>query len=426
MKNMALSDLVLVRPRSFPHAEVDRAGRGRRRHAGRRARGRRRVAEAIGDCGFIAGTTSRPRSYHWEFATPRDVAARIVALAEQNRAALLFGSERYGLATEDLQYCNVLVRIPANPEYCSLESGDVGAAARLRDLHGARAAAVARAAGDAARAVRRHGAFLCAPARGARRNRLRGPHRPLDGAAAPAVQPRAARPQRTQHPARHPERGAGPARPVARGGARADERAVPVYLDYAATTPVDPRVAARMARVPHARRVHSATRARAATTTASARARAVEAARAQVAARGGRASRATSSGPRARPRPTTSRSSAWPTTTATRGGTSSPRAPSTRRCSIPAASSSGAAGGSPICRPAPDGVHRSGSRSPRRCGPETVLVSLMHVNNEIGVIQDIAAIARRVRALTARRGCTSMPRRASASARSTSPRSAPT
>jgi TrmH family RNA methyltransferase len=48
------------------------------------------------------------------------MAARIVALPEENRAALLFGSERYGLGTEDLQYCNVLVRIPANPDYCSL------------------------------------------------------------------------------------------------------------------------------------------------------------------------------------------------------------------------------------------------------------------------------------------------------------------
>jgi tRNA (cytidine32/uridine32-2'-O)-methyltransferase len=78
------------------------------------------VAEAINDCGFIAGTTSRPRSYYWEFTTPRDVAGRIIALPEENRAALLFGSERYGLATEDLNHCNVLVRIPANPDYCSL------------------------------------------------------------------------------------------------------------------------------------------------------------------------------------------------------------------------------------------------------------------------------------------------------------------
>jgi TrmH family RNA methyltransferase len=119
MKNMALSDLVLVRPRTFPHAEANALAAGADDIlSGARIVGT--VAEAISDCGFIAGTTSRPRSYYWEFTTPRDVAARIVGLPEENRAALLFGSERYGLATEDLNHCNVLVRIPANPEYCSL------------------------------------------------------------------------------------------------------------------------------------------------------------------------------------------------------------------------------------------------------------------------------------------------------------------
>jgi TrmH family RNA methyltransferase len=119
MKNMALSDLVLVRPRVFPHAEANALAAG----ADDILAGARivaSVAEAISDCGFIAGTTSRPRSYYWEFTTPREVAGRIVALPDENRAALLFGSERYGLATEDLNHCNVLVRIPANPEYCSL------------------------------------------------------------------------------------------------------------------------------------------------------------------------------------------------------------------------------------------------------------------------------------------------------------------
>jgi TrmH family RNA methyltransferase len=119
MKNMALSDLVLVRPRSFPHAEANALAAGADDIlSGARIVGT--VAEAIGDCAFIAGTTSRPRSYYWEFTTPRDVAARIVALPAQNRTAVLFGSERYGLATEDLNHCNVLVRIPANPQYCSL------------------------------------------------------------------------------------------------------------------------------------------------------------------------------------------------------------------------------------------------------------------------------------------------------------------
>jgi TrmH family RNA methyltransferase len=119
MKNMALSDLVLVRPRAFPHAEANALAAGADDVLAA-ARVVSTVAEAVADCAFIAGTTSRPRSYYWEFTTPRDVAARITELPGESRAALLFGSERYGLAGDDLRYCNVLVRIPANPEYCSL------------------------------------------------------------------------------------------------------------------------------------------------------------------------------------------------------------------------------------------------------------------------------------------------------------------
>jgi TrmH family RNA methyltransferase len=119
MKNMALDDLVLVRPRSFPHADSVALAAGADDILAR-ARVAGTVAEAIEDCGFVAGSTSRPRSYHWEFTTPRDAAARVVALPGENRAALLFGSERYGLGNEDLDHCNVLIRIPANPDYCSL------------------------------------------------------------------------------------------------------------------------------------------------------------------------------------------------------------------------------------------------------------------------------------------------------------------
>jgi TrmH family RNA methyltransferase len=119
MKNMALTDLVLVRPRAFPHPEAVALSAGADDILSS-ARVVETLGEAIGDAQFIAATTSRPRSYYWEFATPRDLAARVVALPGDIQAALLFGSERYGLGTEDLNHCNVLVRIPANPEYCSL------------------------------------------------------------------------------------------------------------------------------------------------------------------------------------------------------------------------------------------------------------------------------------------------------------------
>jgi TrmH family RNA methyltransferase len=119
MKNMGLADLVLVRPRAFPHPEANALAAGADDVLAT-AHVVDSVAEAIAGCGFVAGTTSRPRSYYWEFATPRDVAARVVALPAEVRSAFLFGSERYGLANDDLKHCNVLVRIPANPEYCSL------------------------------------------------------------------------------------------------------------------------------------------------------------------------------------------------------------------------------------------------------------------------------------------------------------------
>src|ERR1700691_5572901 len=119
MKNMGLSDLVLVRPRAFPHEQATALAAGAEDLLAA-ARVVDAVPDAISDCGFVAATTSRPRSFHWEVATPREVAGRIVALAPTACAALLFGSERYGLANEDLQYCNVLVRIPANADYCSL------------------------------------------------------------------------------------------------------------------------------------------------------------------------------------------------------------------------------------------------------------------------------------------------------------------
>src|ERR1035438_7850333 len=87
MKNMAVTDLVLVRPRSFPHAEsIALAAGGDDILANPRVVST--VSEAVADCGFVAGTTSRPRSYYWEFTTPRDVATRIVALPDRKSTRL--------------------------------------------------------------------------------------------------------------------------------------------------------------------------------------------------------------------------------------------------------------------------------------------------------------------------------------------------
>ena len=119
MKNMAFDDLWLVRPRQFPDAE-----------ASARASGATDVLDAahvvddlqaaIAGCGFVAATTSRPRNHNWSVLTPRDLAGQVAALAPATRAALLFGSERFGLENDVLERCQALVKIPVNPLYESL------------------------------------------------------------------------------------------------------------------------------------------------------------------------------------------------------------------------------------------------------------------------------------------------------------------
>lgn len=119
MKNMALSELVLVRPKQFPHEEATARASGADDLLAR-ARVVSSVPEALEGCGFVAATTSRDRDQNFRVLDLRDAAARIVQEAQRAPAAVLFGAERTGLTNEGLEPSHVLIRIPANPEYPSL------------------------------------------------------------------------------------------------------------------------------------------------------------------------------------------------------------------------------------------------------------------------------------------------------------------
>lgn len=119
MKNMGLESLVLVRPASHPDAgAVARASGAADVLA--RARVARSVDEAIGDCGLVLGTTARARSAHWRELDARAGAAEIAATAAAKPVAVLFGGERNGLANEELERCEALIRIPVAAAYGSL------------------------------------------------------------------------------------------------------------------------------------------------------------------------------------------------------------------------------------------------------------------------------------------------------------------
>src|SRR5215475_5439275 len=75
MKNMALTSLVLVRPRQFPHPEAIARASGADDVLAA-ARVVDTLAEALAGCGFIAATTARERDQYFRVA---DVSGRLRA-----------------------------------------------------------------------------------------------------------------------------------------------------------------------------------------------------------------------------------------------------------------------------------------------------------------------------------------------------------
>jgi tRNA (cytidine32/uridine32-2'-O)-methyltransferase len=119
MKNMGLRELYLVRPKLFPHSEATARASGADDIL-ESARVFSTLEEAIADCGLVVGTSARQRHLPWEIVEPRECAAMVVRDARVGHAAIVFGSERYGLTNEELARCNALVTIPTAGEYSSL------------------------------------------------------------------------------------------------------------------------------------------------------------------------------------------------------------------------------------------------------------------------------------------------------------------
>jgi tRNA/rRNA methyltransferase len=133
MKTMGFSQLVLVSPR-FPdalqHEEAIAFASGAQDVlAG--ARIVSTVAEALEGCNFAAAVSARLREFSPPVLTPRALAALLAGGAAANAAgeavdtaggevAVIFGNERFGLPNQVVEQCNVLINIPANPDYSSL------------------------------------------------------------------------------------------------------------------------------------------------------------------------------------------------------------------------------------------------------------------------------------------------------------------
>ena len=119
METMGLKDLVLVRPKVFPSADATVRASGADEVL-RSARVVDSFAEAIGDCGFVVGSSARLRGLAWPTIDPRTCARSIWEHLSSNQVAIVMGPEHSGLTNEYLGRCQRLVHIPTNPAYSSL------------------------------------------------------------------------------------------------------------------------------------------------------------------------------------------------------------------------------------------------------------------------------------------------------------------
>jgi TrmH family RNA methyltransferase len=119
MKTMGLARLHLVRPARFPDVEAD-ALASRATDVLDAAAVHATLAEALAGTAFAVAGTARMRDVSHAVLTPREAAARLVREAAAAPVALVFGAERTGLSTEEVNQCSVISTIPANPDYSSL------------------------------------------------------------------------------------------------------------------------------------------------------------------------------------------------------------------------------------------------------------------------------------------------------------------
>lgn len=125
IKTMGFADLVLVNPR-FPDALTDPEAVAFASGAQDVLQGARIVtdiSQALEGCNFAAAVSARLREFSPPVWMPRQFAGHIAAHVAGEGAlttALIFGNERFGLPNHIVEQCNVLINIPANPAYSSL------------------------------------------------------------------------------------------------------------------------------------------------------------------------------------------------------------------------------------------------------------------------------------------------------------------
>ncbi len=122
MSNFGFLDLRVVNPYDVAFREA-RSGVGAAELLAN-AQEYQTLPEALADCTLVVGTTA---VRHRELQHPLrrlEAGARVIRKhLASGRAALVFGTEKFGLSTRDLSHCHWLMRIPTREEHISMNLG---------------------------------------------------------------------------------------------------------------------------------------------------------------------------------------------------------------------------------------------------------------------------------------------------------------
>lgn len=119
MKVMGLGHLYLINPRHFPDAQASAMAAGAD-DVLENAVVCASIDEALHGVVLTVGMTARMRDISNEIKSPREAMPLVSQQAATQPVALLFGTEMSGLTNEEASRAQMLVNIPSNPDFSSL------------------------------------------------------------------------------------------------------------------------------------------------------------------------------------------------------------------------------------------------------------------------------------------------------------------
>ena len=119
MKTMGLGRLCLINPRHFPDSQATAMAAGAD-DVLRNAVVCGSIDQALQGVVLTVGMTARQRDISNEVLSPREAMPQVLMQAATQPVALLFGTEMSGLTNEEASRAQLLVNIPASPDFSSL------------------------------------------------------------------------------------------------------------------------------------------------------------------------------------------------------------------------------------------------------------------------------------------------------------------